>query len=183
MELPLTRVSSCELRSVIRFFAVDGETAAAIHKNLVSVYGAQCMSEGVVRQWVQDFHVGRDEVYDLPREGRPKDSLTSDVITGIRSLLEDRRLTIRQIEYTMHEEMCIPTSRATVHQMKCKNTNGEILCRVHRQHCKNCRFVARKSGKQQYDDDGATIDTRVQLQTSFYYTFFCCAWGNCHSNA
>ncbi len=35
MELPLIRVSSCELRSVVRFFAACGETAAAIHKNLV----------------------------------------------------------------------------------------------------------------------------------------------------
>ncbi len=66
--------------------------------------------------------------------------------------------------------------------MKCKNTNGEILRRVHRQHCKNYRFVARTSGEQQYDDDGATIDTRVQLRTLFDCTFFCCAWGNCCSN-
>ncbi len=56
--------------------------------------------------------------------------------------------------------------------MKCKNTNGEILCRVHRQHCKNYSFVACTSGEQQYDDDGATVDTRVQLQTSFGYMFF-----------
>ncbi len=89
MKLPLTCVSSCKLCSVIRFFTACGETDAAIHKNLVSVYGAQCMSEGVVRQWVQDFRVGRDKVHDLPREGRPKDSLTSDAIAGVRSLLEE----------------------------------------------------------------------------------------------
>ncbi len=51
LELPLTCESSCKLRSVIHFSAVCGETAAAIHKNLVSVYGAKYMSEGVVRQW------------------------------------------------------------------------------------------------------------------------------------
>ncbi len=118
MKLPLTRISSRKLRLVIRFFAAHGETAAAIHKNLVSIYGAQCMSEGVVRQWVRDFRVGRDEVHDLPQEGRPKDSLTSDAIVGVRSLLEeDRRLTIQQIEYAMHEEMCNPISRATVHRI------------------------------------------------------------------
>ncbi len=116
MELPLTRMYSCKLRLVIHFFAAHGETAAAIHKNLVSVYGAQCMSEGVVRQWVRDFSWGRDEVNDLPQEGRLRDSLTSDAIASVRSLLkEDRRLTIQQIEYTMHEEMCNLISRATVH--------------------------------------------------------------------
>ncbi len=47
--------------------------------------------------------------------------------------------------------------------MKCKNTNREILRRVHRQHCKNYRFIARTSDEQQYDNDGATIDTHVQL--------------------
>ncbi len=56
--------------------------------------------------------------------------------------------------------------------MKCKNTNGEILRRVHRQHCKNYRFIARTSGEQQYDDDRVTIDTRVQLQTSRVIRFF-----------
>ncbi len=116
MELPLICVSSCKLCSVVRFFAACGETAAAIHKNLVSIYGAQCMSEDVVRQWVRDFRAGRDEVHDLPQEGRPKDSLTSDAIAGIRNLPEeDRRLTIQQIEYAMHEEMCNLISHATVH--------------------------------------------------------------------
>ncbi len=66
--------------------------------------------------------------------------------------------------------------------MKCKNTKGEILHIVHRQHCKHYRFVALTSGKQQYDDGGATIDTRVQLRPLFGYTFFRCVWGNCHSN-
>ncbi len=118
MELPLTRMSSCKHRSVIRFFTAYGETAAAMHTNLVRVYGAQCMSEGVVRQWVRDFRVGRDEGHDLPREGRPKDSLMSDVIAGVCShFKEDRRLMIRQIEYTMHKEMCNPISRVTVHHI------------------------------------------------------------------
>ncbi len=49
---------------------------------------------------------------------RPKDSLTSDAIAGVRSLLkEDQRLTIRQIEYAMHKEMCNPISRVTIHRI------------------------------------------------------------------
>ncbi|UYV79279.1 hypothetical protein LAZ67_17001899 [Cordylochernes scorpioides] len=39
MELPLVNVSTCELRSVIRFFTAKNETAVNINRNLVSVYG------------------------------------------------------------------------------------------------------------------------------------------------
>ncbi len=66
------RVQLWNLFGLYVFFTARGETAAAIHKNLVSVYSAQCMSEGVVRQWVQNFHAGRDEVHDLLREGDRK---------------------------------------------------------------------------------------------------------------
>ncbi len=59
-------------------------------------------------------------MHDLLREGRPKDSLTSDAIAAVCRLLEeDQRLTIRQIEYIIHEEMCNPISPATVHHIVC----------------------------------------------------------------
>ncbi|UYV74130.1 CLCN3 [Cordylochernes scorpioides] len=54
MELPLVNVSTCELRSVIRFFffsTAKNETAVNIHRNLVSVYGEECMSIQMVRRW------------------------------------------------------------------------------------------------------------------------------------
>ncbi len=77
------------------------------------------MSEGVVRQWVRDFHALTDEVHDLQREERPKDSLISDAIAGVCNLLEeDQGLTIRQIEYVMHEE-CVTQFYMRLYTVSC----------------------------------------------------------------
>ncbi|UYV74378.1 hypothetical protein LAZ67_11003288 [Cordylochernes scorpioides] len=58
MELPLVNVSTCELRSVIRFFTVKNETAVNIHRNLVSVYAV-----AAVRNVVEaDRRVTIDEI-------------------------------------------------------------------------------------------------------------------------
>ncbi len=119
-----TRVQLQILFGYTCFCCVCGKTAAAIHKNLVSVYGVQCMTEGVVRQWVEDFHAGRDKVHNLLQERRLKDSLMSDAITSVYNLLEeDRKLTIQQIEYAMHKEMGNPISRATVYCIVLKELN------------------------------------------------------------
>ncbi len=49
MELPLTSVSDCEVRGVIQFLCVPGETAAEIHRQILAVYGEECwMSKSLV---------------------------------------------------------------------------------------------------------------------------------------
>ncbi len=52
MELPLARVSDCEVRSVIRFLHEQGETAVEIHRQISAVYSEDCrMSKSIVRRY------------------------------------------------------------------------------------------------------------------------------------
>ncbi len=44
MELPQASVFSCEVRSVIRFLHMRSETAAEIQRQILAVYGEECMS-------------------------------------------------------------------------------------------------------------------------------------------
>ncbi|UYV69950.1 hypothetical protein LAZ67_7001300 [Cordylochernes scorpioides] len=71
MELPLVNVSTCELRSVIRFFTAKNKTAVNIHHNLVLVYCERCMSIQMVRRWHSWFLEGRQNVHDDERSCRP----------------------------------------------------------------------------------------------------------------
>jgi hypothetical protein len=44
MEMSIQNPAKCEVRAVIRFLHVKGETAAEIHHQLVSVYGKDVMN-------------------------------------------------------------------------------------------------------------------------------------------
>ncbi len=56
------------------------------------------------------------DVYNLGGVARPHLSLTSDSIVGVCALLiDDRRLTIRLLEWLMVTEMCNPMLHGTVH--------------------------------------------------------------------
>ncbi|UYV72744.1 hypothetical protein LAZ67_10000487 [Cordylochernes scorpioides] len=96
MELPLVNVSTCELRSVIRFFTAKNETAVNIHRNLESVYGERCMSIQMVRRWRSWFLEGRQNVHDDERSGRPVTD--NAAVAAVRNVVEaDRRVTIDEI--------------------------------------------------------------------------------------
>ncbi|UYV70041.1 hypothetical protein LAZ67_7001563 [Cordylochernes scorpioides] len=98
MELPLVNVSTCELRSVIRFFTAKNETAVNIHRNLVSVYGEECMSIQMVRRWRSWFLEGRQNVHDDEQGGRPVTATDNAAVAAVRNVVEaDRRVTIDEI--------------------------------------------------------------------------------------
>jgi hypothetical protein len=60
----------CEVRAVIRFLHARGETAAEIHRQLVSVYG-DVMNRQSVAKLCREFEAGRSDVPDKIRSGRP----------------------------------------------------------------------------------------------------------------
>ncbi|UYV80594.1 hypothetical protein LAZ67_19000892 [Cordylochernes scorpioides] len=98
MDLPLVNVSTCELRSVIRFFTAKNETAVNIHRNLVSVYGEGCMSIQMVRRCRSWFLEGRQNVHDDERSGRPVTATDNAAVAAVRNVVEaDRRVTIDEI--------------------------------------------------------------------------------------
>ncbi|UYV60525.1 hypothetical protein LAZ67_1001418 [Cordylochernes scorpioides] len=98
IELPLVNVSTCELRSVIRFFTAKNETAVNIHRNLVSVYGEGCMSIQMVRRWRSWFLEGRQNVHDDERSDRPVTATDNAAVAAVRNVVEaNRRVTIDEI--------------------------------------------------------------------------------------
>ncbi|UYV63443.1 hypothetical protein LAZ67_2004096 [Cordylochernes scorpioides] len=98
MELPLVNVSTCELRSVIRFFTAKNETAVNIHRNLVSVYSEECMSIKMVRRWRSWFLEGRQNVHDDEQSGRPVTATDNAAVAAVQNAVEaDRRVTIDEI--------------------------------------------------------------------------------------
>ncbi|UYV73303.1 K02A2.6-like [Cordylochernes scorpioides] len=98
MELPLVNVSTCELRSVIRFFTSKNETAVNIHRNLVSVYGEGCMNIQMVRRWRSWFLEGRQNVHDDERSDRPVTATDNAAVAAVRNVVEaNRRVTIDEI--------------------------------------------------------------------------------------
>ncbi|UYV74889.1 hypothetical protein LAZ67_12001692 [Cordylochernes scorpioides] len=98
MALPLVNVSTCELRSVIRFFTAKNETAVNIHRNLVSVYGEGCMSIQMVRRWRSWFLEGRQNVHDDERSDRPVTATDNAAVAAVRNVVEaNPRVTIDEI--------------------------------------------------------------------------------------
>ncbi|UYV81991.1 hypothetical protein LAZ67_21000329 [Cordylochernes scorpioides] len=98
MELPLVNVSTCELRSVIRFFTAKNETAVNMHRNLMSVYGEGCMRIQMVRRWRSWFLEGRQNVHDDERSDRPVTATDNAAVAAVRNVVEaNRRVTIDEI--------------------------------------------------------------------------------------
>lgn len=101
----------CEVRAVIRFFIALNRSAPEIYEHLPSVYGDDVMSIQMVRRWIKIFKEGRTETHDLPRSGRPAESMTFDNIQQIRDLLEeDRRMTITDLCIRLQAADCSRTS-------------------------------------------------------------------------
>jgi hypothetical protein len=52
-------LAKCEVRAVIRFNHAKGETAAEIHRQLVSEYGEDVMNRQNEAKWCREFEAGR----------------------------------------------------------------------------------------------------------------------------
>ncbi|UYV80182.1 hypothetical protein LAZ67_18001936 [Cordylochernes scorpioides] len=73
-------------------------SAVNIHRNLVSVYGEECMRIQMVRRWRSWFLEGRQNVHDDERSGRPVTATDNAAAAAVRNVVEaDRRVTIDEI--------------------------------------------------------------------------------------
>jgi transposase len=75
-------------------------SAREIHRELRAVYDQNVMSEETVRQWCRMFKVGRTNVHDEERSGRP--SVVSDDL--VQS--ERRRLTLSEVSCEFPQISC-----------------------------------------------------------------------------
>ncbi len=111
MELPVTVYTEREMRAVIRFLAVRGETSVRITAMVQETYGEHCMHESSIRRWAKRFREGRTNIEDEARSGRPRDSVNEDNIKRVKQLLkEDSRLTLTE----MAERMPIECGRSSI---------------------------------------------------------------------
>jgi hypothetical protein len=68
-----------------------------IHRELVTVSGADVMTVQHVRKWCREFDSGRVNVMDEQRGGRP--STSADLVRDIDAAVQaDRRVSIAQVE-------------------------------------------------------------------------------------
>ena len=87
----------CEIRSVIRFLNARNVLPSEIHHQICQVYGDNAMSDGMVRKWVRLFNVGRENVHDEVRSGRPS-LVNDDLVRKVNeSVRDDRRFTISDL--------------------------------------------------------------------------------------
>jgi hypothetical protein len=69
MPVSVQNPAKCQVRAVIQFLHMEGETAE-IHRQLVSVYGEHVVNRQNVAKSFYEFEVGR-RIYDEIRSGRP----------------------------------------------------------------------------------------------------------------
>lgn len=77
------------------------------------MYKEYSPSYNTVKNWVKEFRLGRETVYDIGHDGRPVEVLTFETIASIEEeVLSDHRLKIREIaarlglsKTTIHREM------------------------------------------------------------------------------
>ena len=89
-----------EVRSIIKSFYLEGNTPQQIFQRLSMKHGdIICPSYETVKYWVRKFKHGHMSIVDEPREGRPVSAITDEKVKLVKALvLEDRRLTIRELE-------------------------------------------------------------------------------------
>ena len=113
----------------LRFYAwmrlQYGESPTVIYEQFQETLPIEkCPSYSTVSRWCADFKTGdRQTLSDAGRGGRPRSSTGDENVTRVEELLKtDRRLTIREMEDTLH------LSRASVHRIVTSNLQMKKLC-------------------------------------------------------
>ncbi len=116
MELPIPCASgSCEQCSAIRFLNTEKTLAKNIATRLKNEYGKAVMPSQMIRSWVERFKVGRNNVRDDDRSGRPSDAVNGETTAGILTLFkQDRQYTITDLKVFLKEDFLIDVSRASI---------------------------------------------------------------------
>lgn len=84
-----------EQRAVIHFFYLKKYKSERITKELQEVYGNNAYKQSTVKYWIHQFAIGRIDLNDAPRSGRPNDFSLSSLIQKL--LDKDPYLSARQL--------------------------------------------------------------------------------------
>jgi len=83
-------VADCKIRFVIRLLNARNVLPSEIHHQICQVYGDNATSDGMVRKWVRMFNVGRQNVHDEARSGRPS-LVNDDLVRKVNERVRDNR--------------------------------------------------------------------------------------------
>jgi transposase len=72
-----------EYRAVIKFFVKEGLPPNGIHSKFIKVYGDCSSSFSKIKKWAAEFKRSRNGLEDDPREGRPKNATTPEIIEQV----------------------------------------------------------------------------------------------------
>ena len=90
--------SKQDIRTVMKFFDLDGKTTTELNTSLRNVFGESTPAEGTVRKWYRYFKDGRTSVEDEERSGRPVSASTDENIELVCWMLaEDRGQTCEEL--------------------------------------------------------------------------------------
>jgi histone-lysine N-methyltransferase SETMAR len=95
-------ISPIEYRSVIRFFVLQQKTSSEIHELLQSTYQKDAPSLSTVKNWVNAFRGGRTSVFDDDREGRPQEISDNVDEKLLKTVQEERRISIRTLSTALN---------------------------------------------------------------------------------
>ncbi|UYV78221.1 hypothetical protein LAZ67_16000539 [Cordylochernes scorpioides] len=94
---------SLEQRYAIKFCVRLGKNATETFQMLQKAFKDHCISRSQSGKWHKAFKEGRKEVADEPRSGRPTTARTDENVDRVLKVLRtDRRLSIQQIDDTLH---------------------------------------------------------------------------------
>ena len=95
MAAPLNTCTATEQRGVVRFLWAKDVSAKDIHKEMLPMYGEQCLSRQAVHNWVQKFSEGRTNIEGEHRVCRPVEIATPANLQLVEDIIRaDSRVTI-----------------------------------------------------------------------------------------
>ena len=87
-----------EFRAVIKFLTMEGAKAKETHRRMADVYGDSSPKYSTVAKWSAEFKRGRDSLEDDPRQGRPADVISQEMIDRVeRLVLNNRRIKVAEL--------------------------------------------------------------------------------------
>ena len=96
------KMDKIEYRAVRKFFVREGLTPNEIHSKFIKAYGDSSPSFSTIKKWAAEFKRGRTSLEDDPHEGRPKSTLSPDIIEQVHDMvLDDRRMKVCEIAETI----------------------------------------------------------------------------------
>jgi len=94
--------TSLELRAVMKFLFLQGNSAKNIHTEMSQTLAEKCPSYSTVKTWTSRFKTGHFTVEDEPRSGRPLTSTDPATCDAVHELiLEDRRISAKKIAHIL----------------------------------------------------------------------------------